>query len=476
MGRNGVRCLWLAALAIAPGVFVVNPTVTAQAPASSQVTFSRDVLPILQKHCQSCHRPGQIGPMPLLDYQQARPWARSIKSKAVSREMPPWDADPAHGTFTNDRSLSPREIETLSAWADAGAPLGDPKDAPAPITWPAGGWLVEPEVVVELPAYNVPASGTIEWENIAIPSPFKTDTWVSSIEILPSDPSTVHHMCFEFKAHEPNVVYNQYEWAEVPRDTEGAAIRRGQRNPPATGDSAPESWVLTRDVGSSEVKRRAGRPTLAVGPDHCYVPGMSLHDYRPYEAGLLVRGGEDILVNLHYQPNGKPSVDRLKIGFTLAKQTPRKKLVQLVPNGATSEFAIPPNESNYRAPVVQVEVRKDAELVWMSPHMHFRGKNMTWTLTYPDGREQVVLSVPRYRYSWQLLYQTRVSVPAGTRFTFVAHFDNSAANRDNPNPHAWVRPGNQAWEEMMIPFTWLVVDTNVDDRDVTSPYSRGSGA
>jgi hypothetical protein len=123
-----------------------------------------------------------------------------------------------------------------------------------------------------------------------------------------------------------------------------------------------------------------------------------------------------------------------------------------------------------------VEVRKDAELVWMSPHMHFRGKDMTWTLTFPDGREEIVLRVPRYRYSWQLLYQTRVAVPAGTKFTFVAHYDNSAANRDNPNPNAWVRPGNQAWEEMMIPFTWLVVDTNVDDRDVTSPYSRGSGA
>jgi len=469
MGRSRVRFLGLAALAIASGVLGVTSTVTAQSPSSGQVTFSRDVLPILQKHCQSCHRPGQIGPMPLLDYQQVRPWARSIKAAVVSREMPPWDADPAHGKFTNDRSLSAQEIATLSAWADGGAPLGDPKDAPAPIDWPADGWLVRPEVIVELPPYDVPARGTIEWENIAIPSPFKTDTWVSSIEILPSDPSVVHHMCFEFEPHQPNVVYDQYEWAEVPRDQEGVTLRRQQGN-------GAGSWVLTRDVGSTAVKRRPGRPTLSVSPDHCYVPGMSLHDYRPYDAGLLVRGGQDILVNLHYQTTGKPAVNRMKIGFTLAKQPPRKKLVQLVPNGATADFAIPPHESNYRAPTVQVEIRKNAELVWMSPHMHFRGKSMTWILTHPDGREEIVLKVPRYRYNWQLLYQTRVPVAAGSKFTFVAYYDNSAGNRDNPNPNVWVRPGNQAWEEMMVPFTWLVVDADVDERDVTSPYSRSSGA
>ena len=476
MSRNRVRYSWLLLLAFALVAFAANRVAVAQGPPAGSVTFSRDVLPILQKNCQSCHRPGQIGPMSFLDYASTRPWARSIKNKVVSREMPPWDADPAYGHFTNDRSLSKEDIATLAAWADAGAPVGDEKDAPPPIAWPSGGWLVEPELVVELPEYPVPASGTVEWENIAIPSPFKTDTWVSSIEILPSDPSAVHHMCFQFQAHRPNVVYNQYEWAEVPRDQDGAAVRAapgGQA--PGAGAPAP-GWVLTRDVGSTEVKRRQGRPTLAVMPNHCYVPGMSLHDYRPHEAGLLVPGGADILVNLHYQTTGKAVKSVIRLGFTLAKQTPRKKLVQLVPNGASPDFAIPPNESNYRPRPIQVEIRKDAELVWMSPHMHFRGKQMKWTLTYPDGREQVVLSVPRYRYAWQLLYQTRVPVPAGSKFTFAATYDNSSGNRDNPNPKVWVRPGNQAWEEMMVPFTWVIVDTDVPDRDVTSAYTRGDGA
>jgi hypothetical protein len=372
--------------------------------------------------------------------------------------------------------LSKQDIATLAAWADAGAPLGDEKDAPPPVAWPSGGWLVEPELIVELPEYHVPPHGTIEWENIAIRSPFKTDTWISSIEILPSDPSVVHHMCFQFVPHRPDVVYNQYEWAEVPRDQAGAAIRSAEARAPAGGPGPAQGWVATRDVGSTEVKRRQGRPALGVMPNHCYVPGMSLHDYRPYQAGLLVPGGADIVVNLHYQTIGTAAKDAMRLGFTLAKQPPRRKLVQLVPNGASPDFAIPPGESNYRPRPIQVEIRRDAELVWMSPHMHFRGKEMKWTLTYPDGRQNVVLSVPRYRYAWQLLYQTSVAVPAGSKFTFTAAYDNSSANRDNPNPNAWVRPGNQAWEEMMVPFTWVVVDADVPDRDVTSPYTRGDGA
>ena len=289
-------------------------------------------------------------------------------------------------------------------------------------------------------------------------------------EILPSDASTVHHMCFEFKAPQSNIVYNQYEWAEVPRDADGAASRS------AAGAGPAENWVLTRDADSTEVKRKPGRPTLFPMPKYCYVPGMSLHDYRPYQAGLLVRGGSDIHINLHYQTTGKLTVDRMRLGFTLAKQTPRRKLVQLLPNGATGHFAIPPNDSNYPAPVIEVQIRKDAELVWMSPHMHFRGKDMKWTLTRPDGQQEVVLNVPRFRYAWQLLYQTHVVVLAGSKLTFVAHYDNSSANRDNPNPNVWVRPGNQAWEEMMVPFTWLIVDTSINDRDVTGPYTRGDGA
>jgi hypothetical protein len=467
-------------------VLVTAPAAQTRGPAAAAargpVTFAKDVLPILQKNCQSCHRPGQIGPMSLLTYSEARPWAQAIKAQVVAREMPPWHADPQYGHFVNDRSLPARDIETISAWVDAGAVAGDPKDAPPPVQWAPEGWLVQPDIVVTLPAYAVPASGTIEWENLAVPSPFTRDTWITSIEILPSDPATVHHMCFEFQKHRPEVVYNRYEWAEVPRDAKGFAVRaaappQGQAAPAAP--AAPRSrdaWILTREVGSTEVNRRFGRPTIVAGGSHCYVPGMSLHDYRSFDAGQLVPGGSDMVFNLHYQTSGKPASNTVKVGFTLAKTTPKRKFVQIAASGATAAFAIPPHEANYLAPAVDVEIKTDAELVWMSPHMHFRGKDMTWLLTYPDGRRETVLSVPRFRYNWQLQYQTRVKVPPGTRLSVVAHYDNSSRNKFNPDPNVWVYPGNQAWEEMMVPFTWFIVDADVDEGELTGRFNRAEGA
>ena len=178
---------------------------------SSAVTFSKDVLPILQKNCQSCHRPGQVAPMSLVTYQEARPWAKAMKAAVAMRKMPPWFADPQYGHFNNDRSLKQSDIDTLARWADTGAAEGDPKDAPTPVPWPKGGWGIQPEVVMDLPAHDVPAKGVLEWELIAFPAPFKDDTWVTSMEILPGDPSVVHHICFSFEKHRSTTVYNQYE-------------------------------------------------------------------------------------------------------------------------------------------------------------------------------------------------------------------------------------------------------------------------
>ena len=188
---------------------------------SSPVTFSKDVLPILQKNCQGCHRPGQAAPMALITYAESRPWAKAIKAAVSARKMPPWFADPKYGHFVNDRSLKQGEIDTLVKWADTGAAEGNPKDAPAPVQWPSGGWSIQPEVVVDLPPHEVPAKGVLEWELIAFPSPFKDDTWVTSMEILPGDASVVHHICFSFEKHNPTTVYNRYEWVQVPRDETG---------------------------------------------------------------------------------------------------------------------------------------------------------------------------------------------------------------------------------------------------------------
>src|SRR5881296_3040724 len=193
MGRMYLVVLPLATVVAAGAAAVVTAQSQAQkaqqaqeAQKATSVTFHKEVLPILQKNCQTCHRPGSIAPMSLLTYDDARPWARSMKVKVASRQMPPWFADPQYGNFANDRSLAQSDIEIISKWADAGAPQGDPKDAPPAIDWPADGWQIKPDIIVKGPEFRVPAHSpqdVIEWTTFMIPSGFTTDTWITSLEI-----------------------------------------------------------------------------------------------------------------------------------------------------------------------------------------------------------------------------------------------------------------------------------------------------
>ena len=467
MMRGVTMRLVLAGLAVAAA---------AQADQSAPVTFSKDVLPVLQKNCQTCHRPGQVAPMSLIGYKETRPWAKAIKAAVTTGKMPPWFADPKYGHFTNDRSMKQSDIDTLVKWADSGAPEGNPKDAPAPIQWPAGGWGIQPEVVIDLPAHDVPAKGVLEWELLALPAPFKNDTWITSMEILPGDASVVHHICFSFEKHQPTTVYNRYEWVAVPRDETGN---------PTEGNTGfgelPNMMMATREVGSSEVKVRPGRSTLRNRSDFCYIPGASYDDYREWNAGKLVPAGSDIVVSLHYTANGKAVVDRSKIGFTVAKTPPPKKFVVqgagedtpvIAPSTASSravfslaynpDFKIPPNEGNYRAPPMDVTFLKDVELVSLRPHAHVRGKRAEYTLVYPDGREEVVLNVPHYDFNWQLSYGTVIKAPKGSRLHFEFWYDNSVNNKYNPDPTRWVYQGFQSWEEMMVPNLGFIMDRDAD--------------
>jgi hypothetical protein len=450
--------------------------VAASAADPSPVTFNKDVLPILQKNCQSCHRPGQVAPMSLISYQETRPWAKAIKAAVTTRKMPPWFADPKYGHFTNDRSLKQGDIDTIAKWVDTGVAEGNPKDAPAPIEWAKNGWNVQPDVVMDLPAHDVPAKGILEWELIAFPAPFKSDAWVTSMEILPGDPSVVHHICFSFEKHKPDVVYNRYEWVQVPRDASGN---------PTPGNSGfgelPGMVVATRDVGSTQVNLRQGKPTLHQNLDFCYLPGNTYEDYRDWNAGKLVPAGSDIIVSLHYTTNGKAVVDRTKIGFTVAKAPPQKKFVVqgagedtpvIAPTKASTravfastynpEFSIPPNNGNWLAPPMDIVFLKDVELVGLRPHAHVRGKSAQYRLIYPDGHEEVVLDVPRYDFNWQLSYQTSLKIPKGTRMRFEFRYDNSVNNKNNPDPNRWVYQGFQSWEEMMAPNLGFLLDGDAD--------------
>jgi hypothetical protein len=409
--------------------------------------------------------------LPELTFKDARPWAKAIKTKVMDRSMPPWFADPAHGTFTNDRSMSTREIDVIRRWVDGGAAEGDPRHAPQPVVWPENGWQIKPDHIVSLPDRAVPARGTIEWESLALPFPVKHDVWLTSVEILAGEPSVVHHICFSIEKHNPATVYGRYEWQVRPRDAKGVEVEKSLFS---RVSNRLQPTFQARMAGSSDVLTVPGESTLSPSGTMCYVPGLSTHDYRLHNAAKFVPAGSDIVVTFHYLTTGKAAIDRSKIGFTVTKTPPAKQFVELAPS-AGRDLAIPPYESNYAAPRFELQILRDAELVWMWPHMHLRGKDITYTLIRPDGTSTIVLKVPKYDFNWQLGYLTSVKVPAGSRLRVDAHYDNSKGNRANPDPSAWVRVGKQSWEEMLTPAFGLVVDRNVSRRSLTSKFVAEDG-
>jgi hypothetical protein len=361
----------------------IGSVTIAQTPAAAAaVTFHKDVEPILQKNCQSCHRPGQIAPMSLLTYAAVRPWARSIKTKVVAREMPPWFADPSHGLeYTTDRSLSQAEIEIITRWVDAGAPQGDSKDAPPPVVWPKDGWSIPPDVVVQGPPFNVPArppSNVIEWTTIIVPTGFTKDTWITSVEIKPSDLQVTHHICIGFQPHSDDVLYYTPFWNDKTRDDDGVELRPERRDTPRPGDggaaAARRADALRRPPSPNGVGGAPPPGNAAVGGGFlCYLPGNQVFDYRPFEAGALIPAGYDISVAQHYTPSGREAVDFPQIGFTVTDTPPKKRWVSGSAGTSGAQLAIPPNDPNYASPPGEVEFGAEAELVMMMPHMHLRG-------------------------------------------------------------------------------------------------------
>lgn len=395
----------------------------ATAPA---VTFNKDVLPILEKNCQSCHRPGEIGPMALLTYEGTRPWAKAIKNAVISRKMPPWFADPQFGHFKNDPRLSDRDLRTIVNWVDGGAVEGDAKDRPAPIQW-TEGWNIRTDAILQMPdPYTVPAAQVLQYVYVVFPTGFTRDTYVTAAEIRPGNRSAVHHAVALVRplgshwlsAAKPFVPYS----------------------PPAGAGEQPD-------------EPRFSPQTLV-----SYSAGMQAQRFDMDQSAFLIPAGADIVLQLHYIANGKRAVeDRTKIGFTFASAPPRRVLFSFA--ALSWDWAIPPRDPNYEGHA-ELILRSDTELVFVQSHMHLRGKDMTVRLYYPDGKSETILSVPHYDFNWQIIYyldQPRF-LPRGTRVEVVAHWDNSANNPNNPDPSATVRWGDQSWDEMLSAPLGLIVD------------------
>jgi mono/diheme cytochrome c family protein len=370
---------------------------------SSRLSYGRDIAPILAQRCAACHRPGDIAPMALRSYDEVRPWVKSIRKAVETGVMPPWHADPSYGAWANDRRLSDAERDTLLRWIKQGAPQGPAvaSAVPADVNEGQGQWrLGAPDVAVKFEKVELPAGGPDQFEDLVQSYPLAEDKWVRAVEIAPGDRRVVHHV----------IIYVLDE-----------------------GQQAPNGWL------------------------GAWAAGMEPMVF-PVGTGRLLKKGIRLIANMHYHPTDEATQDETTIGLYFLDGQPDKELINLwVQN---SDFKIPAGADNHEVRSTYT-FRQDSVVHALLPHMHYRGKDFTYTATYPDGRSEILLKVPAYDFNWQTLYQEAkpLEIPAGTRIDCLAHYDNSTKNRANPDPTKDVTFGNQSFDEMMIGF----VDYTVKD-------------
>src|SRR5215471_2952976 len=380
---------------VAAGVVALIPLSLWGQKAAQTPTFSKDVMPILQEHCQSCHRPGEIGPMPLMSYEQVRPWSQSIRNKVVNRVMPPWYADPRYGEFSNDRRLSGADVQTIVKWIDGGAPRGNPDDLPPPKTFIDGWNIGKPDLVLTMPvAQKIEPSGTDEYIYFALPTNFTEDRFVQAIEVRPGNRRIVHHA----------VAFLQKGGAGVPSraDAESYNQRIGSNFFRAEGLALRVNEdVPVYDDGCTLPNGGTAAPannTLAV-----FTPGTQPM-IMPDGIAWKIPAGSEIRLQMHYTRTGKEEVDRTSIGIVFAKQPPRALMSELT---VLNEYMrIPANAPNHEAKGCYT-FDKDVDITSFLPHMHYRGKDMQYKAFYPDGRSEVIFRVPNYDFGWQLWYMLK---------------------------------------------------------------------
>jgi hypothetical protein len=455
-----VACLLVGSLAVVASAYA--------APANVP-TFSKDVAPIMFNNCATCHRAGEVAPMTLTSYEDARPWAKVIKNKVVAREMPPWGADPAHSLkMRNDRSLTQAQIDTIVAWVDGGAPKGNDTDLP-PLPKFAEGWTYgrEPDAILEMPVdFTIPAEGELGVQMFYSKVPWAEDRFAETLEIRPGNRAVVHHAGVFV--------------VDIP---EGAKIVNG-RLVMADGKAST-------DRGAGAAGRADDTALPGANKLLSWVPGRGVDSHRT-DIGKRIPAGKYINWQIHYNPIGKETVDRTRLGiwFNKAQVTHELLIRQAGDALATTKGGL----SLYRAEGKEVEytadegstrrrsktpnippyaedwsltgitpVTEDITLYAMSPHMHLRGKSLRWVVVYPDGREQTILDVPKFDFNWQIEYEleTPLKIPAGSKILGIGKYDNSPKNRWNPAPNLEVYWSEQSWDEMYQPFTLYSVDSQV---------------
>jgi len=411
--------------------------------ADSAPTYTKDVAPIMYKNCATCHRPGDIGPMSLLTYEQTRPWAASIREKVAGNQMPPWHSTDPHGTFSNDRRLSDADKATLIKWASSGAPMGNPKDLPSMPRFAEGWDIGTPDVVLTMPKpFNVTASGTINYQYFQIPTNFTEDKWIQAIEVRPGVRAVVHHILV------------------FVRDPDQKGPQHQAFMPVSIG---PPSDAATNQRSRQQSNEFGGTGTLIATT----APGTNAMTFAPGSAAKI-KAGSTLLLQVHYTANGTATVDQSSVGLIFAKSEPKQE----VKNSAFVNIGLKLPAGAPDAEVDSaIQFNEDSHITALFPHTHLRGKSWQYTLVLPDGTRKEVLSVPHYDFNWQTYYifAQPLAAPKGSRLEAVAHYDNSANNKFNPDPTIEVHWGEQTWQEMQYTGITYTVD------QPATPASTGAG-
>ncbi len=387
----------------ARGGFIGFPE-RAKAASFERISYARTVAPIIQAKCTGCHQPGGIGPMPLNSYEQIKGFSPMIREVLRTRRMPPYLADPTVGHFDDDERLTAQEIKTLVHWVEAGAPRGSGEDPLAKVKFQAPEWpLGKPDVIVEIPAAKIPASGTMEYQRPVVPSVLTEGRWMKATTFRVTDRQVVHHIL-------TGVVDGDFK----------------------LGDSASEAqWGAS--LGG-------------------YGPGRG-SNIQPDDTGVWVPPSGGVAFQNHYTPYGRETVEKTQMGIYFYPKGKEPKYVLRTFGIFDFTIAIPPGEE-FHPEVASVALPHDAILYGLTPHAHHRGGSSTVSLRYPDGREEMLLAVPRYDFNWQYEYmlKTPVKAPAGSRVVTRWTFDNSVRNPANPDPKKLVNWGEQSSEEMLATY------------------------
>ena len=388
-------------------------------PDSGIPSYTADIAPVIAENCATCHRAGGVAPFAMDSHTMVRGWSPMIREVLMTRRMPPGQIDGHIGEFINDRLIDREDMRNIIAWVEAGAPVDGDSDPLAELTWPESRWAFgEPDLVLDIPATTVPATGNGVFVNVEVPMELGQDRWLRGSQIIAGDRSVLHH------------TVNRLDFPEE-------FGRRGG----FLGADSPDKANIT-----------------------AYIPGDT-PDLAPPNTGGLIKDGSVLHLNMHYTPNGRETVDRSELGlwFYPEGEVPEERMsgrcACVFPNTWTT---IPPHDPNFEQ-TATIVIERDARIHSFLPHMHFRGKHMRFYADYPDGTREELINIAKYNYNWQLsyTYEEPKFVPGGTKITAVAAWDNSARNPTNPNPDRAVDWGNESWDEMFFgAVSWKFEDQN----------------